>query len=131
MSENTSQVSPVQALPHKPYLQHLFDSFRAAAQEFVERVERGEVRSTYTYGKFKALLAYPVQATSGLVEYTTVGNPVAAGVYACRVPLYANNDQICKDEFLMWMDGRWSYVGSDQFYRGEVKGWIGPLQRRM
>jgi hypothetical protein len=131
MSENTSQVSPVQALAHKPYLQHLFDSFRAAAQEFVERVERGEVRSTYTYNKFKTLLAYPVQATSGLVEYTTVGNPVSTGVYACRVPSRREMAGMYDDEFLMWYDGRWCHIGSDQFYRGEVKGWIGPLQRRM
>jgi len=35
-------------------------AFREAAQEFVERVERGEVRSKYTYSKFKELLeTYP------------------------------------------------------------------------
>jgi hypothetical protein len=32
-------------------------TWRAAMQEFVDRVERGEVASRYTYGKFKALLA--------------------------------------------------------------------------
>jgi hypothetical protein len=34
---------------------------RAAMREFVERVDRGEVRSTRTYAKFKALLGEEVQ----------------------------------------------------------------------
>lgn len=57
------------------------------------------------------------------------GNPVVTGVYACRVP----DDEICgyfDDLFLMWLDGKWGYLGSDQKYRGEVVGWIGPLARR-
>lgn len=33
----------------------------AAMQEFVERVDKGEVRSTYTYNQFKAIIA---EATS-------------------------------------------------------------------
>lgn len=67
-----------------------------------------------------------------LVKYNTTEDPeqTATGVYACRVPL---NDipGLYKDEFLMWYGARWSYLGSDQNYRGEVTGWIGPLQRRM
>ena len=33
-----------------------FQSFTNAMQEFVDRCERGEVRSKYTYAKFKDLL---------------------------------------------------------------------------
>ncbi len=36
-------------------IKHVID-MRAAMQEFVDRVESGEVRSTYTYSKFKQLL---------------------------------------------------------------------------
>jgi hypothetical protein len=66
----------------------------------------------------------------GLVTYNTEGDPVESGVYACRIP-----DSICDglllDRFLLWYDGGWQYCGSDQRYRGLVKGWIGPLQRRL
>jgi hypothetical protein len=64
-----------------------------------------------------------------VVEYNT-DDPIRTGVYACRVP----SDRLPglhEDKFLMWMDGRWSYPGSDQNYRGDVDGWVGPLQRRM
>lgn len=64
-----------------------------------------------------------------MVEYN-FGTPVGPGVYACRVPS-ENWAGLYEDEFLMWFDGRWTYPGSDQRYRGEVTGWIGPLQRRM
>lgn len=33
------------------------DELREAAQEFVDRVERGEIRSRYTYEKFKRILS--------------------------------------------------------------------------
>lgn len=65
-----------------------------------------------------------------VISYVTEGDPTRVGVYACRVP----DDVIpgfYKDKFLMWMHGKWSYPGSDQKYRGEVTGWIGPLQRKM
>ena len=32
-------------------------ALKEAAQEFVDRCERGEIRSTYTYNKFKAILS--------------------------------------------------------------------------
>jgi hypothetical protein len=35
------------------------ESMREAMQEFVDRVERGEVRSRYTYNKFKDILQEP------------------------------------------------------------------------
>lgn len=33
------------------------EEWREAVQEFVDRVDRGEIRSKYTYAKFQALLA--------------------------------------------------------------------------
>lgn len=33
------------------------EALREAMQEFVDRCEKGEIRSRYTYGKFKALLS--------------------------------------------------------------------------
>lgn len=65
-----------------------------------------------------------------MISYNTTNDPTENGTYACRVP----SEQLLglhEDKFLMWFDGRWSYTGSDQYYRGEVTGWIGPLQRRM
>lgn len=34
----------------------LFERMREAMQEFVDRVDKGEVLSKYTYAKFKAIL---------------------------------------------------------------------------
>jgi hypothetical protein len=65
-----------------------------------------------------------------MMIYYETDTPTETGVYACRVP-----DDIrlglAKDVFLMWFDSRWGYLGSDQRYRGEVLGWVGPLQRRI
>lgn len=62
-----------------------------------------------------------------MIEYNIDNDPTEIGVYACRVP----DMGFSKDIFLLWFDGRWSYVGSDQRYRGHVNGWIGPLQRKL
>jgi hypothetical protein len=66
------------------------------------------------------------------IAYQT-GTPPKTGIYACRVPFDAmerpENNRLMRDEFLLWYDGRWSYCGSDQIYRGTVLGWIGPLPR--
>lgn len=50
------------------------------------------------------------------------------GVYAVRIydPDFPG---LRKDEFLMWMGGKWSYLMSDQIYRGEVLAWVGPIPR--
>ena len=64
-----------------------------------------------------------------LVQYNKTDDPTSVGVYACRVPI--DGTILYEDKFLMWFDGRWSHCGSDQRYRGEVTGWIGPLERRM
>jgi hypothetical protein len=64
-----------------------------------------------------------------MITYTTDTDPTQTGVYACRVPM--DDSVLMEDKFLMWFEGRWSYPGSDQRYRGEVIGWVGPLQRKI
>ena len=61
------------------------------------------------------------------IKYNTGFNPSEKGVYACRIPSDILAD-FCEDKFLLWYDG-WCYLGSDQNYRGEVVGWLGPLER--
>lgn len=62
----------------------------------------------------------------------SVGIPIGAGkpgVHGLYVA-YVNDEQLpnyAKRAFLMWHDGRWSYPGSDQFYRGHVYQWVGPF----
>ena len=62
------------------------------------------------------------------LKYQT-GEPHEVGVYACRVlgevGLYEN----IEDVFLMWIDGKWAYLSSDQYCRKGVVGWLGPLPR--
>jgi hypothetical protein len=64
-----------------------------------------------------------------MICYNTENDPDERGVYACRVP--HEMPGLHQDKFLMWMDEKWWHLGSDQNYRGEVTGWIGPLQRKM
>lgn len=42
----------------------------AAAREFVERCERGEIRSTHSYARFKAALASPQPKTTTMNDLT-------------------------------------------------------------
>jgi hypothetical protein len=65
-----------------------------------------------------------------MIRYNTENDPDERGIYACRVPA-DNLPGFHTDKFLMWFKDEWSHIGSDQKYRGEVTGWIGPLQRRM
>lgn len=65
-----------------------------------------------------------------LINYNTTGDPVMPGVYACRVPM-DECPGLYEDKFLVWSEGDWCHKNSDQTYRGEVTGWIGPLQRKM
>lgn len=65
-----------------------------------------------------------------VIEYATGRLPSRVGVYACRIP-DLDAPHLLRDQFLTYMEGEWWYPGSDQRYRGEVKGWIGPLQRRL
>lgn len=59
------------------------------------------------------------------------GSPKKVGVYACRAPLDNIHDSatLYEDHFLMWFEGEWYYLDSDQKFRGEVYGWVGPLPR--
>lgn len=63
-----------------------------------------------------------------MIEYQT-DNPTQNGVYACRVENILLDYPYHTDVFLTWFDGRWCYMGSDQYFQSEVFGWIGPLQR--
>lgn len=64
-----------------------------------------------------------------MIEYNT-NTPTEKGVYACRV---ISDDAIfwLDDVFLLWDGENWCRLRSDQLYRGDVLGWIGPLQRKM
>lgn len=63
-----------------------------------------------------------------LIQYER-GTTTKTGVYACRVP--AEFQGFLKDVFLLWMDDYWSYLCSDQRYRGEILGFVGPLAREL
>lgn len=65
-----------------------------------------------------------------MIHYNIGYDPDERGVYACRVPS-ERLEGFHEDKFLMWFSEEWVYPGSDQKYRGEVTGWIGPLQRKM
>lgn len=56
------------------------------------------------------------------------GNPEKTGVYACRIP-DVKMPGFGTDIFLIWMNDKWGYLGSSEWFRGEVIGWIGPLPR--
>lgn len=62
------------------------------------------------------------------VQYEEIGLPQKAGVYACRAD-DPRGSGLVVDIFLTWFNGRWRYIHSDQYFRGEVHGWIGPLPR--
>jgi hypothetical protein len=62
-----------------------------------------------------------------VLTYEEESVPSKAGVYACRVP--DKQVSLLLDRFLVWYQGSWYYPSSDQRFRGEVKGWIGPLPR--
>jgi hypothetical protein len=63
------------------------------------------------------------------VSYKT-GEPKYPGVYACRV---RNNQAptFLEDIFLVRFGVRWTHLSSTKEFKGEILGWIGPLQRRM
>jgi hypothetical protein len=53
-------------------------------------------------------------------------NPTQPGTYV----VYVDNDYQLPNadrKLLNWYKGKWCYPLSDQFYRGKVHGWIGPL----
>lgn len=58
------------------------------------------------------------------------GNPPTerTGVYACRVDA-KEWPGFHEDIFLLWHSGVWSYLGSDQNFRGDIRAYVGPLPR--
>lgn len=66
-----------------------------------------------------------------IVEYWIGVDPIEKGTYACRVPMDDAPSGWLEDKFLFWDGHRWGYPSSDQRYRGEVIGWIGPLRRQL
>ncbi len=61
-----------------------------------------------------------------MIQYNTTDDPVETGVYACR--LQTDFVGLYVDAFLRWSDNEWWYLG-DHICRGDMIGWIGPLQR--
>lgn len=53
-------------------------------------------------------------------------DPESNGVYVAYVD-HENGGKFAAKIILVFQDGEWYYLGSDQRYRGEVHGWIGPL----
>lgn len=54
------------------------------------------------------------------------GNPPENGMYV----VYVDHRYVCAypdKKLLMYVNGRWGYLNSDQNFRGKVHGWIGPL----
>jgi len=67
-----------------------------------------------------------------LITYKTTGKPQEHGVYACRVNGSVGGKATVEDKFLSWTGERgWYHCGSDQRFRGQVLGYIGPLQRKL
>lgn len=104
----------------------------AMAEPFWGYADENCIHQTFdAVGFYKATLALATPVAGWVsVEYTTGANPTKTGVYACRTP-HPIAPNLTEDKFLMWFDGRWAHLGSDQNYRGEVFGWIGPLPRKL
>lgn len=64
-----------------------------------------------------------------MIAYQTdAAAPIATGVYACR---RRGDHGLLEDIFLLRMDDKWWYLGSDQRCSYEVVAWVGPLQRQI
>lgn len=55
------------------------------------------------------------------------GTPPKNGMYVAYVE--EMGIRFCQKMLLMWIDGKWCYLSSDQKYRGHAYGWIGPLSK--
>ena len=56
------------------------------------------------------------------------GKPAKVGMYVAYTEFLEELDmKFPMKKLLMWSGGRWCYPSSDQFFRGNVLGWIGPL----
>jgi hypothetical protein len=54
------------------------------------------------------------------------GEPKQQGTYIAYVEMNEGFPYPEK-QMLMWVNGRWGYPSSDQYFRKKVFGWIGPL----
>jgi hypothetical protein len=61
-------------------------------------------------------------------DYSGDTEPTIDGIYACRVD-HPDMPGFHTDRFLQLHKGRWGYPGSDQRFRGEIHGWVGPIPR--
>lgn len=61
-----------------------------------------------------------------MIGYTEGDTPAEAGKYVCWVNPDINIPY-AKQIFLMWMDEKWWYTGSDAQYRDVVYGFAGPI----
>lgn len=53
-------------------------------------------------------------------------DPLETGLYLVYVD-YPYTSNFADKRLLLWHDGYWMHKSSDQLYRGEVYGWIGPI----
>jgi len=83
---------------------------RAAMQEFVDRCDRGEVRSRYTYEKLKALLAEPAERQGIPGECWGPGSEIPGWLAAKRV----SEGRAAEIEWrkTQWGEGRWENLST-------------------
>lgn len=55
------------------------------------------------------------------------GTPVENGMYVAYVDPDVPGIPFAGRRLLMFIDNRWGYLSSDQYYRGAVCGYVGPL----
>jgi hypothetical protein len=60
------------------------------------------------------------------IQHGEGGTPPQPGLYVAYVDDNVPSGFAAR-RILMWHEGRWWYPHSDQFYRGCVYQWIGPL----
>lgn len=61
-------------------------------------------------------------------DYSGDTEPTTDGIYAVRTPNY-DLPGYDKDIFVQLLNGRWTHIGSDQRFRGDIFGWAGPIPR--
>lgn len=62
------------------------------------------------------------------MEVTRGDRPDRQGSYVAYVPLSrAGGLTVCDRVLLTYVGGRWGYPASDQRFRGEILGYVGPL----
>ena len=61
------------------------------------------------------------------MKVVTDRNPSESGLYVAYVQSQGMLNPYAEKVLLMWIGGVWGYPSSDQNFRGEVYGWMGPL----